>query len=546
MSSSVKKVCATGPGSAMPVVSITTRSNLRLPPSRFSLSVPRIRIKSPRTVQQMQPLFISTICSSPVSMMSLSTPISPNSFSITAMRWPWSSLRIRLSSVVLPLPRNPVRIVTGTMLVSSIAAPDEGRDYKSGSDPDLCPYQQQSFQVLPFGKLQGDGMVGGGAEALDDLGVGAGVERGARDDRLEELGRNAARARERGEEASGGEQLEREQVDVLVGARGVARLRRRRRELGRIEDHHLEAGAAVAQGSQLLEHVAVHEFDPAAIQRIGREVVARDFERRRRALDGGDTPCAPGERGDREAAGVGEAIEHLASRGELAHAMAVLALVEEEAGLLPLFHVDAEVEAVFHDRAARGVAVAPREAHASWQGLEFAHLGVRAFEDRLGGGELRERVQDQVAPALDAGGEELRHQHVGIAVDDQAGQAVGLTVHQAQRVGMAPRRQRLAQGESTLDPAAEKGRIHLLRRVEGPHARPDLRLGAVPGLPVKLPAGVLEVHRIAGTRFADDLVDTARKEPRMAPFERLLASPLEHDCAHFEAFFFGARGCAAS
>src|SRR5687767_6103893 len=111
----------------MPVVSITTRSNLSAPWSRFSLSEPRMRIRSPRTVQQMQPLFISTICSSDFSMISLSTPLSPNSFSITAMRWPWSSLRMRLSSVVLPLPRKPVRIVTGTMLLSCMGAPSEGR-----------------------------------------------------------------------------------------------------------------------------------------------------------------------------------------------------------------------------------------------------------------------------------------------------------------------------------------------------------------------------------------------------------------------------------
>src|SRR5262245_15972957 len=415
----------------MPVVSITTRSNLRLPPSRFSLSVPRIRIKSPRTVQQMQPLFISTICSSPVSMMSLSTPISPNSFSITAMRWPWSSLRIRLSSVVLPLPRNPVRMVTGTMLVSSIATPGEGRDYKSGSDPDLSPHQQQSFQVLPFRKLQGDRMVGGGAEALDELCVGAGVERGARDDRLEELGRHAAGAREGGEQAAGDEQLESEQVDVLVGARGVARLRRGRGELGRIEDHHLEARAPVAQRAQLLEHVAVDELDLARVQRIGRKVVARDLEGRRRALDGGDAPRAAGERRDREAAGIREAVEHLAAGGELAHALAVLALIEEEAGLLPLLDVDAEIQAVFDDRAAGGVTVAAREAHARGQGLELAHLGIRALEDRLGRGELGERVQDRVSPALHARGKELRDEHVGVAVDDEPGQAVAFAVHQA-------------------------------------------------------------------------------------------------------------------
>ena len=116
----------------MPVVSMITRSNLSAPELRLSFRSPRILIRSPRTVQQMQPLFISTICSSLFSMISLSTPTSPNSFSITAIFLPWSSLRMRLSSVVLPAPRKPVRMVTGTIWFCSIAIlflSKEGRFY---------------------------------------------------------------------------------------------------------------------------------------------------------------------------------------------------------------------------------------------------------------------------------------------------------------------------------------------------------------------------------------------------------------------------------
>ena len=77
MLSSIKKVCATGPGSARPVVSITIASSAE--PRRKSFE--RMRMRSPRTVQQMQPLFISKM-SSVVSKRSLtsasSTPTSPN------------------------------------------------------------------------------------------------------------------------------------------------------------------------------------------------------------------------------------------------------------------------------------------------------------------------------------------------------------------------------------------------------------------------------------------------------------------------------------
>ncbi|CAM2181668.1 hypothetical protein PSAC2689_40225 [Paraburkholderia sacchari] len=117
ISLSMKNVCATGPGFARPVVSITTRSKSSLP-SRFCWArSPSTRARSPRIVQQMQPLLIWMICSwLSCTRISLSMFSSPNSFSITAIFMPCCSFRMRLSRVVLPLPRKPVRMVTGIML----------------------------------------------------------------------------------------------------------------------------------------------------------------------------------------------------------------------------------------------------------------------------------------------------------------------------------------------------------------------------------------------------------------------------------------------
>src|SRR5436190_8951356 len=116
--------------------------------------------------------------------------------------------------------------------------------------------------------------------------------------------------------------------------------------------------------------------------------------------------------------------------------MTVLPLVEEEAGLLALLDVDAEVEAVFDDRATRGLAVTAHEARARLEPFQLARLGVRALVDRLAAGELGERVEDRIAPALDARGKELRHQHVGVTVDDEARQAIRLGVDQTQRIAV--------------------------------------------------------------------------------------------------------------
>ena len=118
ISSSMKKVCATGPGSARPVVSMTTRSKSSRPLRFLAASSCSVSRRSSRIEQQMQPLFIWMMFSCvSFTKISLSMFSSPNSFSITAIFCPWASVKMRLSSVVLPAPRKPVRMVTGIRLI---------------------------------------------------------------------------------------------------------------------------------------------------------------------------------------------------------------------------------------------------------------------------------------------------------------------------------------------------------------------------------------------------------------------------------------------
>src|SRR5258708_2142451 len=323
----MKKLCATGPGSAMPVVSMITRSNLSLPESRRSLSSPRMRMRSPRTVQHTQPLFVSMICP-PASLrrISLSTPASPTSFSITAMRWPCCSLRTRLMSVVLPLPKKPVSMVTGTMFSCAanstswhffrvpsgetrkfhaahrrqtslfepidpqkfaakrqvrIVRKDTGalkkgritarpalqsnpfrRATLSHSCKSLAAFQQQAFQVLAFGKLDAHRVVRRSAIALAKKERGAGVRSSAGDDFLEELGRNAAGAGKSREQPSAPQQLQGIQVDVLVTARGAFGVFRRRCELRRVEHDDVEFPPFPQHLAQAPHHADSHPFAP--------------------------------------------------------------------------------------------------------------------------------------------------------------------------------------------------------------------------------------------------------------------------------------------
>src|SRR5207253_3397146 len=77
---------------------------------------------SPRTVQQRQPLFSKTTSSVALSTRRWSRPISPNSLTMTAVAAMPGCFSTWLSSVVLPLPRNPVSTVTGIREAASLNA----------------------------------------------------------------------------------------------------------------------------------------------------------------------------------------------------------------------------------------------------------------------------------------------------------------------------------------------------------------------------------------------------------------------------------------
>jgi hypothetical protein len=110
---STKNVCATGAGSAMPVVSMTIPSNFKVPACTRFASLSSTTTKSCLTVQQIHPFIISMISSSACMRVfflskSSSMPTSPNSFSITANFLPCCCVRMWFSNVVLPEPRKPV------------------------------------------------------------------------------------------------------------------------------------------------------------------------------------------------------------------------------------------------------------------------------------------------------------------------------------------------------------------------------------------------------------------------------------------------------
>jgi hypothetical protein len=125
-------------------------------------------------------------------------------------------------------------------------------------------------------------VVAGAFQPLQDGGVDAGVDAGTGHDLVEQLGADAARAAEGEQQPAGRQQLERQAVDVLVGARGAFGVRGGGRELRRVEHDGVEAAAALQALAQVGVDVGVDACWRRSSKPLRRTCVARALQRRRR------------------------------------------------------------------------------------------------------------------------------------------------------------------------------------------------------------------------------------------------------------------------
>ena len=120
-----------------------------------------------------------------------------------------------------------------------------------------------------------------------------------------------------------------------------------------------------------------------------------------------------------------------------------------------------------------------KQARTRREALERAHLHIGSLVDGARAGELRQRRAPEFAKALRARREDLHHHRRVVAVGDEPRKAVGLAMHEAHRV--AARGKEQAPRDRGLQAAANESLVDRLRRIEGPDARADLRIGAVGG-----------------------------------------------------------------
>ena len=289
---------------------------------------------------------------------------------------------------------------------------------------------------------------------------------------------------------------------------------------GRRVEHYEVVGSRLHVGEKL-EGVAGEGVMAPVAGEIELYVCVGESRGLGRGVDGVDGEGSAAHGVDGEAAGVAEHIEHLAASGIALEQGAVVALVEEEAGLLPLHPVDVEAEAVLQGdvavEAAHEILVLGIEPRLIRQG----RLALVVDIADAGAGKTGEGVGDLEAREMHAGAVGLHHGGVGVDVDHEPGEEITLAVHKAVGVVVgADEAEGLAHGEGRrqtleIEIVGQRGGAEL-EHPDGYAA--DLEVADTHERAVVGNDG----HEVALLRIVGYGGDGSGEHPRMAAQQRLL------------------------
>nr|CEH49290.1 hypothetical protein XACLD7_13960006 [Xanthomonas citri pv. citri] len=352
-------------------------------------------------------------------------------------------------------------------------------------------------------------VVRAGTGHFQNLDGAPGEIRGAPQHVQELLLGHQAGTRERGEQAAGLDHAQGQLVHVQILLQRRNHLLAVAGHLGRVQDHHIELLAAVGRIAQPRKDVGLHELGPHVVElgvalgngdHVFVDVHAQHFGRTAR---GGI---------HRKAAGVAAQVQHALAFDLLAQPLTVVALVGEETGLVRTGRVGAELDAVLgdHRRFGGGVAV-------EIEAFLLLHMFVGKAVEAAAGELFAQRLVDPFAVTEHAGGEELHHHQVAVAVHHQAGQAVAFAMHHAPGVGHAVELEPVAaQAHRCGDLAREPARVHRHRPVGFQDAHGNARMAVVEAAANPFPVHADHVDDAAGLGLGGGLFHQLLEDPRVA------------------------------
>src|SRR5712691_409784 len=161
--------------------------------------------------------------------------------------------------------------------------------------------------------------------------------------------------------------------------------------------------------------------------------------------------------------------------------------------------------------------------------FQFPRPRVGALVHSGATGRVAQDLDKRLAPSFAACRDDLHDQDIGVAIGDQARKPVGFAVDQAKRIARLRRNRGAAKRERRFDSLSEELRSRDFGFVEAPHARADLRGGAVRRPGEESAVRGADLHVGAALRRALQLADRAGKDPGVAPQKRALAAGFERE-----------------
>ena len=202
---------------------------------------------------------------------------------------------------------------------------------------------------------------------------------------------------------------------------------------------------------------------------------------------------------------------------ERADGGAGVALVQVEAGLVPLAHVHEEAYAVFGNLHELRRLVAGERASRWGEAFVGAHVDVGAFPDALRPRRvLHQRLDDGFFQGVGAGGRELHGDPAGVAVGHEAGDAVGFGVDEPYGVGRAVGEEFGAAAYGGGDAGGDLLRAGARAGAERKHPGGYLRGRGEESVAEAVAGGVQHGYDVACGGVAGDGGDGAGEYPRVA------------------------------
>ena len=239
--------------------------------------------------------------------------------------------------------------------------------------------------------------------------------------------------------AAARQQLHRLEVDFLIAADSILHRAAGLRKGRRVEDDE------VILVRMLVEQLA-QQIKNVCLESVHNLVIAVDFgimvghlHSLLADVDSSNAGRTTLRRIERKGAGMREAVQHMLALGDFGNRLTVVLLVEEEAGLLAVLHINSIVNAVLHNfrrhsaRIRQQLRLEPMLVLV--QALQTADFYIVALEQTADflshlAQNFNQQLKNHLLAHLDAKGQSLRHQKVIEAVDRQAGEHVRLTKNQ--------------------------------------------------------------------------------------------------------------------